>query len=120
MTGIGTIVEVLDNGRVHVSMGRESVRDLIVVYPMGLRVAIEKGVLVLVFEPEGSSTERYGLPVARYNGEFSDGPGDLVAQQAQIDYLHERLEGHAHPSHGSPPTPVPTEPPPGAQKVRAE
>ena len=125
---IGRVVEVLENGRVHVSVGREQMRDIIVMYPANMRLDIQPGQRMWVFEAEGSSTERYGMPVALHKDNFASGPGDLVALQSQIDHLDSQLAGHTHTVAGitggsasvtsAPPSTEAS--PPGAQKVRAE
>lgn len=129
---IGRVIEVLENGRVHVSVGREQWRDIIVMYPANMRLEIAQGQRIWVMEPNGSSTERYGMPVALHNDNFASGPGDLVAFRSQMDHVNQQLKNHVHASAtpGSPTgpavqAPLPpgepiADPPPGAQKVRAE
>lgn len=134
---LGRVIEILDNGRVHVSVGREQMRDIIVMYPANMRLDIQTGQRMWVFEPEGSSTERYGLPVALHKDDFAAGPGELVALQSQIEDIGANLKTHVHtvsgvmPGAATLPTGTPLtapppagqplpDPPPGAQKVRAE
>ena len=97
MIGVGRVIEVLENGRVHASIGREQMRDLIVMHPAAMRINIAVGQRVAVFEPMGSQTERYAMPIAFHGDAFGDGPGTLVALQTQVEHLQSLATDHIHP-----------------------
>jgi hypothetical protein len=126
---IARIIEVLDSGRVHVSIGDEQWRDVVVLYPVAMRISLAIGDILWVFDDTNTGTERYGLPVTLHRGAFSSGPGELAALQTQIDALNTNLKTHIHLSAapGAPTgaalasdeTPLP-DPPDGSEKVRLE